>query len=132
MTQPPDQLATGDEGEQQAQAAFPCTYCGADTREDRVKAAFWGDRGLVAIEDIPARICQGCGEQFYDDATSQKIERIVNGSAIMSKREIIVPLFSLADVNSSNARGRWVRRWSHTRLFLERLPGVPGKSASRT
>ena len=74
-----------------------CTYCGAETREDLVQAAFWGPRGLVAIEDIPARVCPGCGEQFYDDRTAERIEEIVHGSAGPPKRQIVVPVFSLAD-----------------------------------
>jgi len=76
--------------------ALSCTSCGADTRAELVKAAFWGQQGLIAIEDIPARVCTGCGEQFYDDTTAQQIERIVNGPAAVPARQIMVPVFSLA------------------------------------
>jgi len=57
---------------------------------------------LVAIEDIPARVCKGCGEQFYDDKTAQRIEKIVNGSTSVPKREVTVPVFSLADAENAD------------------------------
>jgi YgiT-type zinc finger domain-containing protein len=41
---------------------FPCAYCGAETRQDSVKAAFCGPQGWVVVEDVPARVCPGCGE----------------------------------------------------------------------
>ena len=85
------------EDNQQHQGAFPCEYCGADTCEDLVKAAFWSNTGLVAIEDIPARVCEGCGEQFYDEATARKIERVIADPTAKAKREILVPVFSLSD-----------------------------------
>jgi YgiT-type zinc finger domain-containing protein len=96
MTLPEDQLGPAEEGQEDSQAAFPCTLCGAATHEGCVKAAFWGRRGLVAIEDIPARVCEGCGEQFYDDRTAGRIEEIVNGSTTLPERRIEVPVFSLA------------------------------------
>jgi YgiT-type zinc finger domain-containing protein len=77
------------------QVVVPCTCCGSDTHEDIVCAAFWGRQGLLAIENIPARVCQRCGEQFYDDQTAERIEDIVNGSADAPTRQILVPVFSM-------------------------------------
>jgi len=82
----------------QHQEAFPCEHCGSDTYEDRVKAALWGNRGLIAIEEIPARVCEGCGEQFYDEETTRKIEKVIAARATGAKQKILVPLFSLAQV----------------------------------
>ncbi|MBE3098787.1 MAG: YgiT-type zinc finger protein [Planctomycetes bacterium] len=104
MTLPEDQARPAEQGQQDGKAAFPCAYCGADTHEDLVKAAFWGPRGLVAIEDIPARVCEGCGEQFYDDKTTQRIEGIVNGSTAVPQRQATVPVFSLADAGNAARR----------------------------
>ena len=84
------------EDNQQQQGPFQCQYCGADTDENVVKAAFWGNTGLVAIEDIPARVCQECGEQFYDEETARKIEQVIADPTVKAKREILVPVFSLS------------------------------------
>ena len=88
---------TTDEDGQDQQLVFRCTFCGAATHEDVVKAAFWGMRGLVAIEDITARVCGGCGEQFYSDETAHRLQQIIHGSAGIPKREMNVPVYSLAD-----------------------------------
>ncbi len=96
MKTPPDSGEPSPEIDpHDSQVVVPCTYCGSDTREDIVRAAFWGRQGLLAIEDIPARVCQRCGEQFYDEQTAQRIENIVDGSADAPTRQILVPMFSL-------------------------------------
>lgn len=74
---------------------FRCAYCGAGTREDVVKAAFWSAQGLIAIEDIPARVCADCGEQFYSDEAAQTIEQIIHGAKSPPQREMLVPVYSL-------------------------------------
>ena len=104
MTLPEDPARPAQEGAQDSRAAFPCAQCGADTHEDLVKAAFWRQEGWVAIEDIPARVCEGCGEQFYDDATAQRIEEIVNGAAGVAQRQITVPVFSLAGAENAGRK----------------------------
>jgi len=77
--------------------AFACEYCGSETCADTVRAAFWRDKGLVAIEGIPARICEGCGEQFYDEATTRKIEKILENPTRKARRKVLIPVFSLED-----------------------------------
>ena len=77
--------------------ALACEYCGSRTRADIVRAAFWGDEGLVAIEDIPARVCEGCGEQFYDEGTTRRIEKILQDPTRKARREVLVPVFSVED-----------------------------------
>lgn len=86
------------EDPQESREAFPCEYCGSHTYEDVVKAALWGSKGLVAIEDIPARVCEGCGEQFYGDETTRRIKKAIADPSVTAKQEVPVPVFSLAEV----------------------------------
>ncbi len=81
----------------QEEEKFLCRFCNSPTRLDTVKATFWLRRGLIAIEDIPARVCDGCGEQFFDDEVARKIEKIVEDPAAKAKREVLVPFYSLAE-----------------------------------
>lgn len=37
-----------------------------------------GDR-LVVIEDVPARVCEQTGDQFFSPETAERIWQIVNG-----------------------------------------------------
>jgi hypothetical protein len=57
----------------------------------------WRDDRLVVVEDVPARICEACQEQYYDEETSAGILRLVNAGFPQHEavREITVPVFSL-------------------------------------
>ena len=74
-----------------------CQECGGETHEDVVKAAFWHDERLIVIEEIPARVCKNCGEQFYDDQTAQKLQSLIAAPPAKPKEEILVSVYSLAD-----------------------------------
>jgi YgiT-type zinc finger domain-containing protein len=77
-----------------------CPGCGgSDIGMARVRSAFFhGDR-LVVIEDIPALVCSGCNEQFYDDRTVVVLDLLRgNGFPVEDAREEIrVPVFSFRD-----------------------------------
>ncbi len=78
-----------------------CTNCqNFSLRPARARSAFWhGDR-LVVIEDVPALVCDSCGEQFYDDNTVVMIERL-RGDGFPPERaagEMLVPVFSFGDM----------------------------------
>ena len=106
-----EQGAQGPQG-QEAQEdrgsgeSWPCQYCGSDTRRDFVKSAFWGDSGLVAVEDVPARVCRQCGERFYDEETTWKIEKVMSDPTVKARQKVVVPLWSLAEIESRDGRGR--------------------------
>lgn len=75
----------------------PCPDCeSTDTRHARVRSAFWHNDRLVVVEDVPALVCNVCGEQFYDDAAVRLIDRMrQNGFPLEDAiRELCVPVFS--------------------------------------
>lgn len=67
-------------------------------RPETVKTAIWRDDRLYVVEDIPAQVCSGCMEQFYDEATTEALRRLTEEgfASAEPKREIVVPIFSLA------------------------------------
>ena len=86
------------------QLSAPCPACeSANTRHGHVRSAFWHDDRLVVIEDVPALVCNICGEQFYDNAAVRMIDRIrENGFRREDAvRELRVPVFSCNNVASS-------------------------------
>jgi len=87
----------------ESQGVCPCKYCGSGTDEAVVKSAFWTDRGLIALEDVPARVCRQCRERFYGDETARKIAKLMEHGfpAREARREITVPLISLAKIRIS-------------------------------
>ena len=79
------------------QPAARCENCGSSKiRTDRVRSAFWHQDQLVVVEDIPALVCDGCHERFYDDASIVKLD-LLRGAGFPPEQscgELRVPVFS--------------------------------------
>ncbi len=81
-----------------------CPACGStNTRHACVRSAFWHNDRLVVIEDVPALVCNTCGEQFYDDAAVRMIDRTRENGFPPEDAvgELRVPVFSCRNVASS-------------------------------
>ena len=80
--------------------ALTCTQCGAhDVRRHRLRSAFWQEERLVVVQDIPALVCETCGEQFYDDATAIALD-LLRGAGFPRERAravLEVDVFSFDD-----------------------------------
>ena len=51
-----------------------CFYCGAELKEEKIDIArYWGEK-LIALNDVPALVCQKCGERFFEAKVSAKID----------------------------------------------------------
>jgi len=78
-----------------------CSSCGAgEVRPSRVRSAFWHDERLVVVEDIPALVCDACGERYYDDATVIALD-LLRGEGFPpenARAELRVGVFSLGDL----------------------------------
>ncbi len=86
--------------EQTPQLPDNCEHCGsADLHEELIHSAFWHQDRLVVVEGIPALVCRGCSEQFYDDATVMQID-LMRGEGFpleQAQQELRVPVFSFRD-----------------------------------
>jgi YgiT-type zinc finger domain-containing protein len=86
--------STGD------QSSAVCPGCGgSDIGMARVRSAFFHEDRLVVVEDIPALVCAGCNEQFYDDHTVVVLDLLRGDGfpAESAREEIRVPVFSFRD-----------------------------------
>lgn len=65
---------------------------------DRVNTALWSGDRLVVVEDVPALVCQSCGEQFYEDETAMRLDMMKGGGFPPegAAREMVVSVFSFA------------------------------------
>ncbi len=83
-----------------------CTTCGhAGLRREQVRSAFWEGARLVVVEGVPALCCSACGERFYDEDASAKLEALRREGfpAHKARCEVRVPVFSL-DAGAGAAR----------------------------
>ena len=72
-----------------------CFFCKHGVLVDkRVTVDFrWGKR-LVIIEDVPAKVCNECGERYYSATVSRLMEEIAMRRKV--DKYVEVPLFRLS------------------------------------
>jgi len=92
-------------GQVETQAPPRCKYCGFETHYNVIKAAFSTVRGLIVIEDIPAWLCDRCGEQFFEDKIPRLVKQVMTSPTIKPKRQICIPVFSPKELQAANWSG---------------------------
>lgn len=68
-----------------------CFSCNGETKQVRTK--FIVDLGpcVVIVKNVPAMVCQTCGETSYSDEVAQKLETIVEAvrNSVMTEVAIV-------------------------------------------
>ena len=60
---------------------FHCHVCGGDAaKSELVNEVFTVDSRPVQVIDIPAQVCERCGEATFDRETTEKIRQLVHSS----------------------------------------------------
>ncbi len=72
-----------------------CHFCGGEVLEKRTTADYrWGNELIAVIKNVPAGVCQVCGEQYFKADIVKEMERLVH-SKKKPKKMIQVPLREL-------------------------------------
>jgi len=74
-----------------------CEYCGGEVRARKVTVPYRHKGKLIIIENVPAGVCQRCGERYYDAVTIEKMEAIVRLKRA-AKKTVVVPVRDFAEV----------------------------------
>jgi len=71
-----------------------CYFCKAKVVEQRVTLDYrWGDT-LVVIKDVPAGICEQCGEKYLASGVYKGLERLAKSkNHLMGKMTVDVLVF---------------------------------------
>lgn len=67
-----------------------CFMCKGVLEEKKVNYVVDLQETIIIIKDVPAKVCKQCGEQYFDDDTSENIEKIVNQLKQLSTEVTIV------------------------------------------
>lgn len=67
-----------------------CFVCKGELKEKKVNYFVDLDNTIIIIKEVPAKVCCQCGEKYFDDKTSENIEKIVNQLKEMSTEVTIV------------------------------------------
>lgn len=71
-----------------------CYVCDGKLRREKVNIArYWGS-GLIALNDVPALVCEVCGERYFEAKVSEKVDQKIKQvtSSKISPQKINVPV----------------------------------------
>ena len=64
--------------------------CKGDLEVKKVNYVVDLEETIIIIKSVPAKVCMQCSEQYFDDETTQNIEKIVNQLKQLSAEVTIV------------------------------------------
>ena len=74
---------------------FKCHVCGNTTaKSEFVSEVFTIEGRRVLVEQIPAKVCERCGEATFSRETTETIRRLVHGT--QPARTVPLDVFALA------------------------------------
>ncbi len=55
-----------------------CHFCGGEVSEKRITVDYrWGEELIAMVKNVPAGVCQVCGEQYFKAEIVKEMERVV-------------------------------------------------------
>ena len=68
-----------------------CSYCSGRVSERRVqKDCWWGEKLIALVDNVPAGVCEQCGERYYRAIVLKQVERLISNRKKLEK--ITLPL----------------------------------------
>lgn len=56
-----------------------CHFCGSKVSEQKVTVDYrWGDELLTVIKNVPAGVCETCGEKYFKAEVVKAMEKTAN------------------------------------------------------
>ena len=70
-----------------------CSVCHSQTITKNITYTQWYQEELIAVENVPAEVCQNCGEEYFSPGVVDKIQKVIE--LHHSSKTIKVPVFQL-------------------------------------
>jgi YgiT-type zinc finger domain-containing protein len=74
-----------------------CDICGGIRERTLINYTIFYANKPVIVENVPAEVCRQCGEQYFDPATVEMLQKVV-WSKKKPKRTIKAPVYDFAVV----------------------------------
>ena len=68
-----------------------CSFCGGEVHESRIMLDYWHHGQLFVFHDVPAGVCDQCGEQYLMASVAKALERELT-SAFPPTETLVVPV----------------------------------------
>ena len=73
-----------------------CSFCGGEVKGDRVELDHRYKKKLYIFKDVPAGVCQQCGEKYFTIKVAKEVERKILKKE-QWKKTIPVPVHVFSD-----------------------------------
>ncbi len=70
-----------------------CYICNGDVESKKIDVQREWEGKKILIQDVPAEVCEQCGENYFDSATTLRMEQIKKASIYPQEQEIVIPTF---------------------------------------
>ena len=54
-----------------------CYFCKGKIEKRNITVDYRWDKNLYIIKDVPALVCENCGEKYFDSEVSREMEQVV-------------------------------------------------------
>ena len=82
-----------------ARSGDVCDLCGGELRAGTTRLDIWRGDELVVITDVPANVCQQCGEAYIAAGVAKRLERFLpQWRDKTPQRYLTVPEYSAEEV----------------------------------
>ncbi len=72
-----------------------CPLCNGKSRKQIITHEEWWEDSLYVFKDVPALVCDSCGDVFFTDAVSEAMDRLIQSKEEPMEYLTKVPVFSL-------------------------------------
>jgi YgiT-type zinc finger domain-containing protein len=69
-----------------------CSFCGGKVVEKRVSVDYRLGKELIIFEQVPAGVCQQCGEKYYTSDVAKELEQLALDKSVQHHKVITVPV----------------------------------------
>ena len=76
-----------------------CSFCQGVVKPSRVKVDMWWKKKLYVFENVPAGVCQQCGEKYFTAKVAKDMEASIRRNRF--KRFMEVPISSYPQIISA-------------------------------
>jgi YgiT-type zinc finger domain-containing protein len=74
-----------------------CYFCQGTVKPKRVTHVHAWKGKVIILEDVPADVCQQCGETYFAPEVLKAMDRLADGQQQEeTKRRVMVPVYSLS------------------------------------
>ncbi len=73
-----------------------CYFCGGKTEYRKVRAENWWGDTLAFVENVPAWVCEDCGEPYFEADTCEQQDRL-RMAPPPARETVEVPVYAFSE-----------------------------------